>query len=263
MLIQHFGTHSEKSNSEVGTDRRAVRCATARPAVAPYHQQGNLLSGQVLRTRRLLLFFVIAGAWGLRAADGDWQTWTQASWTQNVGNALDASLRFEPRMTRDVSLFSYYEIEPALAWRYSPRWKFTLGYERDETIEPAPSVMHVPSLSTTLTVPVKTWNFSNVFRLEFDVPESSGTAWYPAYVNTSELATSWRMGSMNLQPYVFEETDYNLRDGFFFENHLGIGLGVPIATHWMARAYFMRLDEKTASGWEWHPVLGFQIAAKF
>ncbi len=34
---------------EVGTDRRAVRCATARPAVAPYHLQGNLLSGHTLR----------------------------------------------------------------------------------------------------------------------------------------------------------------------------------------------------------------------
>ncbi len=38
----------EISDFEVGTDRRAVRCAAARPAVAPYHEQNNSLSGHGL-----------------------------------------------------------------------------------------------------------------------------------------------------------------------------------------------------------------------
>ncbi len=48
-LDDHLGASPESLNSEVGTDRRAVRCAAARPAVAPYHQQGNLLSGHALK----------------------------------------------------------------------------------------------------------------------------------------------------------------------------------------------------------------------
>ena len=47
-------TCPENDHVVVGTDRRAVRCAAARPAVTPYHQKGNLFSGHALKSKAFL-----------------------------------------------------------------------------------------------------------------------------------------------------------------------------------------------------------------
>lgn len=204
----------------------------------------------------------------LRAKDGDWEQWTELSWTQPLGSGLDLGLRWEGRWEKDLSRFAYSEVEPMLAWRWSPRWDFGVGYERDERLRPAEEVAHVPSLSAVLKVPrlplgTLEGHLSNRFRMDFMVPEDASVEWTPVYRNRTDWEGRWKLGSRELVPFVFEETFVDLRAGRFIQNRAGVGLGVPLASHWMARLYWMRLDEKFAGGWEWHPVIGVQVQAQF
>jgi len=213
--------------------------------------------------------------WGgvvhLSADDGDWQQWTEVSWTQNLGSGFDAGLRWEGRWEDDISKFAYYELEPMLTWRYSPRWDFALGYERDERIKPAEEITHVPNIAATFRIhsqpwkliPVLDWRLSNRSRMEFMVPEDSGRDWQPIYRNRTDWDARWRWGSRELIPFVFEEWFFNMDGGDFAQNRFGVGIGMPIVPHWVARVYWMRLDEKVGNQWEWHPVFGFQIQAQF
>jgi len=205
------------------------------------------------------------------ADDGDWQHWTEASWTQKLGNGLDAGLRLETRWEEDVSTFSYYEIEPALNWRHSPRWDFAVGYERDERLRPSEEIAHIPNMSATVKfprqpwkiIPVLDWRLSNRSRMEFMVPEDDAMDWQAVYRNRTDWEARWKWGSKELLPFVFEEWFFNTDRGDFTQNRAGIGIGIPIVSHWLARVYWMRLDEKTTQGWEWHPVFGAQIMGQF
>ena len=64
-------------------------------------------------------------------------------------------------------------------------------------------------------------------------------------------------------PFVFEEWFFNLAQGEFVQNRAGLGIGVPIVPHWLARVYWMRLDERVGNQWEWHPVVGIQVQTQF
>lgn len=203
------------------------------------------------------------------AADGDWQQWSQISYTQKFDYGLEGGVRFEPRLDDDFSRFAYYELEPMINWRYSPRWDFSVSYERDEFLEkhtedePETQVDDLAAASATLKIPLKDWLVLNQFRTEWVVPENNDKDWSTNYRNQTEVQTTWRWGSKELVPYAFEEWSYNFQAGEFIQNRLGVGIGIPIVPHWMARVYFMRFDERTMQGWQWHPVLGVQVDAQF
>jgi hypothetical protein len=205
------------------------------------------------------------------AGDGDWQQWSEASWIQTLGSGFDVGMRWEGRWEEDVSRFAYYEVEPMLVWRYSPRWDFGIGYERDERIAPAEEIDHVPNISATLRIPRQPfriiptldWRASNRSRMDFMVPEEDDMDWRPVYRNRTDLEARWKWGSKELVPFLFEEWFVDVDHGGFSQNRFGVGIGVPIVPHWMARAYWMRLDEKIQGAWEWHPVVGVQIEAQF
>lgn len=207
----------------------------------------------------------------LCASDGDWQAWTEASWIQNLGYGIDAGLRIETRWEEDLSTFSYYEVEPMTVWRYSPRWDFALAYERDERLSPTEEIAHVPNVSAVLRIPkqpwkifpVLDWRLSNRFRMDFMIPEDEMLSWQAIYRNRTDWEARWRWGSKEIIPFVFEEWFFNTDEREFVENRFGVGVGVPIVSHWQARLYWMRLDRKTFDGWEWHPVIGFQIQTQF
>lgn len=229
---------------------------------------------------RRCLFLI--GLWGvlwmswftaisLKANDGDWQQWTDASWIQTLGNSLDVGLRWEGRWEEDISTFSYYEVEPMLIWRYSPRWDFGVGYERDERLKPMEDVEHVPNVSAMLKIPrqpwrlipIFDWRFTNRFRMDFMVSENNAQDWAPVYRNRTDWEARWRWGSKELVPFVFDEWFVDLNQREFTENRAGLGIGVPIVPHWMARLYWMRHDEKVQGVWTWHPVVGVQIDTQF
>ncbi len=198
-----------------------------------------------------------------RADDGDWQQWTDVTWSQQVSQGLDTSLRWEGRMGSNFSKFSYYEVEPMLTWRYSPRWNFALGYEYDKTLSPTEEVMHAPSLNVTLKIPLRAWEVKNTFRAEYDIAETSSQDSTFMYRHRTDVQTRWRWGSKELIPYLSEEWFLEARRADIVQNRLSIGMNIPIIPHWIAGIYFMRYDEQTASGWQWHPVLGVQVLAQF
>lgn len=205
------------------------------------------------------------------AADGDWQQWTEISWTQTLGNGLDLGLRWEGHWEEDLSRFAYHEVEPMLLWRWSPRWDFGVGYERDERWVPMAEVTHVPNVAATFRLPRQPWKLlpaldwrlTNRSRLDFLLPEDAAREWRPVFRNRTEWETRWRWGSKELVPFLFEEWLLDLRAGAFAQNRLGVGLGIPLLPHWLARIYAMRLDEKIAGVWEWHPVVGVQVQTQF
>ncbi len=205
------------------------------------------------------------------AADGDWQQWTEVSWTQTLGNGLDLGLRWEGHWEEDLSQFAYHEVEPMLLWRWSPRWDFGVGYERDERWVPMAEVNHVPNVSATFRLPRQPWKLlpaldgrlANRSRLDFLLPEDAAREWRPIFRNRTEWETRWRWGGNELVPFLFEEWLFDLRAGAFVQNRLGVGLGIPLLPHWLARIYAMRLDEKIAGVWKWHPVVGVQIQTQF
>ncbi len=199
----------------------------------------------------------------LHAADGDWQLWTEASWTQVVASSLDLSLRAQGRVEKDISDPIYDEIEPMLVWRYSPRWTFAMAYEQDQRFGEEDETTHKPSFSATMDIPIKDWSLSNRFRMEFPVPQDESETWQAVYSNQTSFGTSWKIGSIQIDPFVSEKWLYSIQEGRFMENQLAVGVGVPIVRHWEAQVYWMRLDERGETDWEWHPVLGMQIAAQF
>src|SRR3989344_7920402 len=81
------------------------------------------------------LFAALISPLSMCAEDGDWQQWSEVTYSQNLGYGLDAGVRYEPRLDEDFSRYSYYELEPFINWRYSPRWDFMVSYERDEFLE--------------------------------------------------------------------------------------------------------------------------------
>ena len=204
-----------------------------------------------------------------QADDGDWQQWSEITYSQNLGYGLDAGIRYEPRLDDDFSRFAYYELEPFLNWRYSPRWDFMVSYERDEFLEPQSEdepetqIDNLATAAAMVKVPLNDWYLTNRMRTEWIVPESDQEDWSTTYRNRTGLATTWRWGSKELVPYIFEEWFYNFQEGQFIQNRVGIGIGIPIVPHWMASIYFMRFDERTMEGWQWHPVLGVQVNAQF
>jgi len=203
------------------------------------------------------------------AEDGGWQQWSQASYIQKFDYGLEGGVRYETRLDDDFARFYYHELEPMINWRHSPRWDFSVSYERDEFLEartedePESSVDNLAAASATLKIPLKDWLILNQFRAEWIVPEEDEKDWSTNYRNRTEARVTFKWGSRELVPYLFEEWFYNFQEGQFIQNRVGAGLGVTIVPHWMARVYFMRFDERTMQGWEWHPVLGIQVDAQF
>lgn len=226
----------------------------------------KLLCLRLARGLFLAVFLVYFPAF---AEDGDWQQWSQISYTQKFDYGLEGGVRFEPRLDEDISRFSYYELEPMVNWRYSPRWDFSVSYERDEFLEPRTEdepeseIDNLAAASATLKIPLDDWKISNLFRTEWVVPEDDEKDWSTNYRNRTEVQMKWQLGAKELVPYVFEEWFYNFQEGQFIQNRAGIGVGVPIVPNWMAKVYFMRFDERTMEGWQWHPVLGVQVDAQF
>ncbi len=220
------------------------------------------------RNNRWLFFLLWAGIFlaaspgRLSAEDGDWQSWNDFQYSQTLGYGLDMVVRYEQRFEQDISEYAYYELEPMVYWRYSPRWDIAVSYERDERLEPENKVNDLAAATAVLKVPLKDWYLTNQFRTEWMVPESE-EEWRTIYRNRTGVATTWKVGSKEIVPYLSEEFFYNIQDGIFTENRLQAGIGVPIVPHWMASIYFMRLDERTAEGWEWHPVVGIEVLARF
>lgn len=223
------------------------------------------------RLRVAVLAAMLAVLPMVHAKDGDWQQWSEASWVQTLGNGLDVGLRWEGRWEEDISQFAYHETEAMLTWRHSPRWDFTLGYERDERLKPMEEVDHVPNIGAVLRIPrqpwkiipVLDWRASNRFRVDFMVTEDESRDWTPVYRNRTDWEARWRWGSKELVPFIFDEWFVDLDRREFTRNRVGMGLGVPIVPHWLARLYWMRVDEKVNETWEWHPVVGFQILTQF
>jgi hypothetical protein len=210
------------------------------------------------------VIFILASGCCVKASNGDFQQWTDLYWSQILDYGLQPSFRFESRFEKDASEFSYYEIEPMLNWRYSPRWEFALGFERDERveIEDEEEIVNIPNINVLLKLSLKKWLATNLFRMEFMFPEREEDS-SVTYRNRTQLQTTWMMGAQQITPFVFEEWFLNLNEAEITQNRCGIGVGTTIVPHWMAQLYLMRLDEKMGESWEWHPVLGFQILAQF
>lgn len=207
--------------------------------------------------------FLSTFAGRLLAEDGDWQMWNDVQYSQTLGYGLDMVVRYEQRFEEDISEYSYYELEPMVYWRYSPRWDFALSYERDERLKPENEIDNLAAAVAVLKIPLKDWYLTNQFRTEWVVPEADENDWKTVYRNRTGLATVWKLGAKEFVPYLSEEFFYNIQDGTFTESRLQAGLGFPIVPHWMASVYFMRLDRRTADGWEWHPVVGIEVLARF
>lgn len=214
-----------------------------------------------MRFLKVLFLTLMMSQASLKAADGDWQQWTELSYSQIIDYSLQPSLRMEMRFEDDLSEFAYYEIEPMLTWRYSPRWDFAIGYERDHRLEPLDEIDHAPNLNALMKLPLKEWTVLNRFRTEFVFPETTDEDDRVIYRNRSELQKRWKMGGKEVSAYVFDEWFMNLNEGEVSENRVGIGLNCPIAPHWTLQAYFMRMDNFTAD--EWNPILGLQLQASF
>jgi hypothetical protein len=176
---------------------------------------------------------------------------------------MDVGLRWEGRIENDISNFSYYEVEPMLTWRNSPRWNLAVGYERDERLRPTEEVMHVPNVNAVAMIPLKSWKITNRSRGEFVVPEMEERSWRFVYRNRTTLELPWFWLDRQWKPYLFDEWFLDADAADLTQNRVGIGIGVPLISHFMASLYWMRLDEKTDQGWQWHPVLGIQIESKF
>jgi hypothetical protein len=198
----------------------------------------------------------------LKASDGDWQQWTDLAWNQNLGNGLDAQLRGELRFGNDMSRFSYYEIEPSLNWRYSPRWDFFLGYERDEQLRPSEEISHVPNIGATLKVPLKNWFFSNRSRIDFSIPEEE-RSFATIYRDQILAQYNGKWGARDWNAFISDEVFLNLSRTEWSENRASIGVNITFLPHWIGQIYFMRQDVRTLSGWEWHPILGLQFQTQF
>jgi hypothetical protein len=235
-----------------GRQRRSVNSP-------PY--QGGARGGQG-RLVCAVVFLLGVILFPLKLTAEDFQLWINHSWSQNFDYGLQPSLRFEPRFENDVSDFSYYEIEAMLNWRYSPRWDFAIAYERDERLLPDTEISHVPNISSTLKLPLRNWFVSNLFRFEFMLPESDEDSRI-TYRNRTQLEYRRKFGSKEIVPFVFEEWFLDLNEVEIVQNRAGIGIGYPVVPHWIIQAYFMRLDEKVANEWNWHPVFGIQLLAQF
>lgn len=214
---------------------------------------------------------ILFGAIRSQADDGDWQQWTDLSWTQNLGSGMDLGLRWHGRLEDDFSEFAYTEVEPMLNWRHSPRWDFAISYERDQRIEPMDEAMDVAAVAATVKLPKQPWRIiptlnwmlSNRFRFDFAVPEMEDADWQPIFRNLTQWQAKWKWGAREWVPYLAEEWFVNLDRGELVQNRLSVGVGLPIVPHWMARLYWMRLDEKINDTWEWHPVVGASIETSF
>jgi hypothetical protein len=207
-----------------------------------------------------LLAFIMATVNISHAANQEWQQWTELSYSQTVDYSLQPSLRLEMRFEDDLSEFAYYEVEPMLTWRYSPRWDFAVGYERDHRIEPMEEIDHVPNLNAWMKVPLKEWTVLNRFRTEFVFPEADEDERF-VYRNRTELQKRWKMGGKEVSAYVFDEWFLNFNEGEITENRAGVGFSYPVAPHWNFQAYLMRMDNFATD--EWNPVLGLQIQTMF
>jgi len=209
-----------------------------------------------------LVFLMGAGIFTVHAKDGDWQQWTELSWNQNLGNGLDVGLRSEFRFENDMDRFAYYEVEPMLNWRYSPRWDFFIAYERDERLRPEEDIMHVPNTGAVVKLRLKDWFLSNRFRMDFSIPESDSD-FDAIYRNRSLVQYNGKWGAKSWSVYLFDEFFFSTSNGQLTENRVGVGLIVPIVPHWIGQIYFMRQDVRIFQGWEWHPVLGLQVQLQF
>jgi len=189
--------------------------------------------------------------------------WNEFTWNQIVAPSLGVQFRGQGRIEEGISNADYREIETALSWRYSPRWTFAAAYENDQRFGEDEDVVHMPSLNATLMIPLRDWLLSNRFRMEFPVSQTGEDPWRAVYNNQTTLETKWKLGSRELRPFLSDQVRYSIQDGAFAENQLSVGVGIPVASHWTAQLFWMRLDERTVEGWEWHPVLGVQIASQF
>lgn len=196
----------------------------------------------------------------LKSESGTGQQWTEWSYSQTIQYSLQPSLRLEMRFEDDLSEFAYYEIEPMILWRYSPRWDFAVGYERDQRLEPMEEIDHAPNINAWLKIPMKEWTVIHRFRLEWVLPESNEND-RVVFRNRTEWHKRWTWGHKDISTYIFEEWFLNTNEGEISENRAGIGFSYPINPHWSLQAYFMRMDQFTIN--EWNPVLGLQLQTSF
>jgi hypothetical protein len=200
-----------------------------------------------------------------KANNGDWQLWNDYSWNQNLGNALTINVRSEFRFEQNMSSFDYFEVEPGLTFRYSPRWDFFVAYERDERLRPDRNVVNVPNLGAVLKLPIKNWSITNRSRMDFSLPEEKDQSSDSIYRNLLNISHPWKLGGKELNISFFNEFFLSSSAFEITENRTGVALDIPLANHWMCQFFGMRDDIQIDSegSWEWHPVLGIQIQTQF
>ena len=191
----------------------------------------------------------------LNAKNGDWQQWTESRFVYKINDDFDASFRYEQRLEEDASRFAVNIFEPIFTWHQSKNWDFNVTYRRFERYEPAASANNEATTAVTLKLPIsKELDFSNRFRFQFVVPEGSGPDWYTLYRNKTELRAKLKVEDFEFQPFIWEELFVNIDEGLIDQNRAAVGVGFPITEELVADFAFMRLDRKTAAGWEWHPI---------
>lgn len=215
------------------------------------------------RSLGMVACWIVLWAFHSTARADDWQLWTEAGWSQNLGNALVAGFRSQLRFERDMTYVSYYEVEPSLMFRYSPRYDFFVGYERDARFRPQDEAANIPNFGAIVNLPIKKLEITNRSRIDFILNEKAGAEDDIGFKNLFNIRHPWSIGSKELFPFAFDEFLLSTRMGEVAENKVGMGIEVPIAPHWGAQVYWMRQDLWSDNGEsEWHPVLGVQNSGR-
>lgn len=187
--------------------------------------------------------------------------------SQRLDYGLEAMVESEQWFSDGKPTFEHYELMPQLIWHYSPRYDFTIGFERDETYSVDDmgdrSIVrdNLGWTAVTVKVPLKEWFVSS--RQEFEAGTSDTGDVY-IWRQLVRVEYQKQFLPFKLMPFVENEYFLDLQKVEMMENRFVVGLSYPVNKVVNVELFGMRDDQWQPDGNSVvSPVVGLNVKVAF
>jgi hypothetical protein len=182
----------------------------------------------------------------LSRAEGNWEYWTNYSFTDSVSDNITVKVAPELRYQGDFSGHYYTHVDIGLDWKIN-NWLILGPYYRhvEEKKNGQWNVEYQPNINATLKADLSGLSVSDRNRLEYRIQDEKE---FFRYRNKLTLKLK-KMTSLEIQPYIAEEPFYDFDASEINKNRLYAGFGLTVFDKLKADINYILESRKKADHW--------------
>jgi hypothetical protein len=188
--------------------------------------------------------------------------------SQRLDYGLEAMVEAEEWFSDQRPTFQQYQLMPQLVWHYSPRYDFTIGYERDEIYSVDAegnrtiNRVNMAMLAATVKFPLRDWNISSKQLFEAGSSDEEDEIYMFRHLVRVDYTRPFL--PFHITPFVSNEYFLDLAKGDITENRFTLGLGYAVNKAVNVELYGMRDDTWMPDGNSIvSPVVGLNVKVSF